>query len=121
MYTIVAAAKALYDQLGVMGEMSIDGDSFLDLWIYVILKANVKDLVGSYPYLIPHTNVKDLVGSYPYPHTSYQCQELISHTNVKNLVGSYPYLIPHTNVKSLYLIPMPRTWWAHTHTLIRTW
>ena len=46
MYTIVAAAKALYDQLGMMGEMSIDGDSFLDLWIYIILKANIKDLVG---------------------------------------------------------------------------
>ena len=47
MYTIVAAAKALYDQLGVMGEMSIDGDSFLDLWVYVILKANIKDLLGN--------------------------------------------------------------------------
>ena len=46
MYAIVAAAKALYDQLGMMGEMSIDGDSFLDLWVYIILKANIKDLVG---------------------------------------------------------------------------
>jgi len=46
MYTIVAAAKALYEQLGVMGEMSIDGDSFLDLWIYIILKANMRDMVG---------------------------------------------------------------------------
>ena len=45
MYSIVAAAKALYDQLGEMGETSIDGDSFLDLWIYVIIKANVKDMV----------------------------------------------------------------------------
>lgn len=45
MYSIVAAAKALYDQLSAMGESSIDGDSFLDLWIYVILKANVKNLV----------------------------------------------------------------------------
>lgn len=46
MYAVVAAAKALYDQLGEMGESSIDGDSFLDLWIYVIIKAGVKDLVS---------------------------------------------------------------------------
>ena len=46
MYRVVAAVKALYDQLGDMGERSIDGDSFLDLWIYVIIKANVKDLVS---------------------------------------------------------------------------
>ncbi len=45
MYAVVAAAKALYDQLGMLREMSIDGDSFLDLWVYVILKANIKDLV----------------------------------------------------------------------------
>jgi hypothetical protein len=46
MYAVVAAAKALYEQLGEMGESSIDGDSFLDLWIYVIIKAGVKDLVN---------------------------------------------------------------------------
>ena len=46
MYSVVAAAKALYEQLSVMGESSIDGDAFLDLWIYVIIKANVKDLVS---------------------------------------------------------------------------
>ncbi len=46
MYAVVAAAKALYEQLGEMGESSIDGDSFLDLWIYVIIKAGVKDLVS---------------------------------------------------------------------------
>ena len=46
MYAVVAAAKALYEQLGEMGESSIDGDSFLDLWIYVIIKASVKDLVS---------------------------------------------------------------------------
>lgn len=51
MYAVVAAAKALYDQLGVMREMSIDGDSFLDLWVYVILKANMKDLVRAYAQL----------------------------------------------------------------------
>ena len=45
MYAVVAAAKALYEQLGEMGESSIDGDSFLDLWIYVIIKAGIKDLV----------------------------------------------------------------------------
>ena len=45
MYAVVEAAKALYEQLGDMGESSIDGDSFLDLWIYVIIKAGVKDLV----------------------------------------------------------------------------
>ncbi len=28
-----------------MGENSIDGDSFLDLWMYVTIKANVPDLV----------------------------------------------------------------------------
>lgn len=42
---VVAAAKSLYDQLNMMGETSIDGDSFLDLWIYVIIKANVPNLV----------------------------------------------------------------------------
>ena len=46
MYSVVAAAKALYDQLGDLGETSIDGDAFLDLWIYVIIKANIKDLVS---------------------------------------------------------------------------
>ena len=46
MYAVVAAAKALYEQLGEMGESSIDGDSFLDLWIYVIIKAGIKDLVS---------------------------------------------------------------------------
>ena len=46
MYSVVAAVKALYDQLGNLEETSIDGDSFLDLWIYVIIKANVKDLVS---------------------------------------------------------------------------
>ena len=47
MYSVVAAAKALYDRLGELGETSIDGDAFLDLWIYVIVKANVKDLVSN--------------------------------------------------------------------------
>lgn len=42
---VVAAAKAVYDQLSTMGENSIDGDSFLDLWMYVTIKANVPDLV----------------------------------------------------------------------------
>ena len=46
MYSVVEAARALYEQLNSMGESSIDGDSFLDLWIYVIIKANVKDLVS---------------------------------------------------------------------------
>ena len=46
MYAVVASAKALYDRLGLMGESAIDGDTFLDLWVYVILKANVKDLVS---------------------------------------------------------------------------
>ena len=46
MYSVVAAVKALYDQLGYLGESSVDGDAFLDLWIYVIIKANVKDLVN---------------------------------------------------------------------------
>ena len=45
MYSVVGAAKALYDRLGDIGESSIDGDAFLDLWIYVIIKANIKDLV----------------------------------------------------------------------------
>ena len=49
MYAVVAAAKALYEQLGRMGDTSINGDSFLDLWIYVIIKANVRDLVSSIP------------------------------------------------------------------------
>ena len=46
MYSVVGAAKALYDRLGDIGESSIDGDAFLDLWIYVIIKANIKDLVS---------------------------------------------------------------------------
>ena len=46
MYSVVGAAKALYDRLGDIGESSIDGDAFLDLWIYVITKANIKDLVS---------------------------------------------------------------------------
>ncbi len=46
MYAVVAAAKALYERLGAMGESSIDGDTFLDLWVYVILRAKVKDLVS---------------------------------------------------------------------------
>ena len=45
MYSVVSAVKALYDQLESLEETSIDGDAFLDLWIYVIIKANVKDLV----------------------------------------------------------------------------
>ena len=45
MSAVVAAAKALYDQLNLMGEDSIDGDSFLDLWVYVCIKANIPDLV----------------------------------------------------------------------------
>ena len=69
MYSIVAAAKALYDQLGMMGEMSIDGDSFLDLWIYIIVKANIRDLVGVVSSVnnllritrIPH-NLRKLMG-----------------------------------------------------------
>ncbi len=47
MSAVVAAAKALYDQLSTMGEDSIDGDSFLDLWVYVIIKANIPDLVST--------------------------------------------------------------------------
>ena len=46
MYSVVGAAKALYDRLGDIGESSIDGDACLDLWIYVIIKANIKDLVS---------------------------------------------------------------------------
>ncbi len=46
MSAVVGAAKALYDQLSTMGEDSIDGDSFLDLWIYVTLKANLPELVS---------------------------------------------------------------------------
>ena len=46
MYSVVSGAKALYDQLGDLGETSIDGDAFLDLWIYIIIKANIKDLVS---------------------------------------------------------------------------
>ena len=45
MSAVVIAAKALYDQLNLMGEASIDGDSFLDLWVYVIIKANIPELV----------------------------------------------------------------------------
>ena len=41
MSEVVSAAKAMYDQLSSMGEDIIDGDSFLDLWIYVTLKANI--------------------------------------------------------------------------------
>lgn len=48
MYAVVAAAKALYERLGAMGESSIDGDTFLDLWVYVILRAKVKDLVRTW-------------------------------------------------------------------------
>ena len=46
MYSVVAAAKALYDRLEHIGESSVDGDAFLDLWIYVIIKANITDLVS---------------------------------------------------------------------------
>ena len=56
MYSVVAAAKALYDQLGDLGETSIDGDAFLDLWIYVIIKANIKDLVSDV-YTSSHVHV----------------------------------------------------------------
>ena len=37
---------ALYDQFSSMGEESINGHSFLDLWIYVTLKANIPELVS---------------------------------------------------------------------------
>ena len=57
MYAVVAAAKALYEQLGEMGESSIDGDSFLDLWIYVIIKAGVKDLVNRLYSIVLHVHV----------------------------------------------------------------
>ncbi len=53
MYAVVAAAKALYERLGAMGESSIDGDSFLDLWVYVILRAKVKDLVSVRTRILP--------------------------------------------------------------------
>ncbi len=51
MSAIVSSAKALYDQLSRMGEDSIDGDSFLDLWVYVIIKANIPQLVRIKPWL----------------------------------------------------------------------
>ena len=62
MFSIVAAAKALHDQLGMMDEGGIDGgiyflycvytltvniniDTFLDLWVYVSIQANIKNMV----------------------------------------------------------------------------
>ena len=63
MYSVVAAAKALYDQLGDLGETSIDGDAFLDLWIYVIIKANIKDLVSDV-YTVAHMYMYITVHSY---------------------------------------------------------
>jgi hypothetical protein len=56
MYSVVAAAKALYDKLGDIGEGSIDGDAFLDLWIYVIIKANIKNLATNLAFMIDYGN-----------------------------------------------------------------
>jgi hypothetical protein len=56
MYSVVGAAKALYDRLGDIGESSIDGDAFLDLWIYVIIKANIKDLATNLLFMIEYGN-----------------------------------------------------------------
>lgn len=53
---VVAAAKAVYDQLSTMGENSIDGDSFLDLWMYVTIKANVPDLATSIEFMSLYGN-----------------------------------------------------------------
>jgi len=52
MSAVVGAAKALYDQLSTMGEESIDGDSFLDLWIYVTLKACIPELVSRCGFVV---------------------------------------------------------------------
>eukprot|EP00731_Ephydatia_muelleri_P021558 Em0014g149a len=56
MYSIVAAAKALYDQLGNTKDLSIDGDSFLDLWVYAILKANIPDAVSNLQFMKEYGN-----------------------------------------------------------------
>lgn len=56
MYSVVAAAKALYDQLGNTKDLSIDGDSFLDLWVYAILKANIPDAVSNLQFMKEYGN-----------------------------------------------------------------
>ena len=67
MSAVVGVAKSLYDQLSCMGEDSIDGDSFLDLWIYVTLKAYIPELVsGSGSVCVCSTNSYIVVGEWGY-------------------------------------------------------
>ena len=63
MTTILRAASAVYESAKqLQPEMTLGGDNFIDIWVYVVLKAEIPKLPSTVAYLSEHTS-SDLMTS----------------------------------------------------------